>query len=347
LTANGNVTFQPGATFSPLLDGSIGGDTEQLNVSGDVIISGAKLKPVLGLTVTQLTEFTILESPDPIVGQFNGLANGAIFTANGGKYQIIYTANTVAVMVLVVPTSLVLVSSPSPSSLGQTVTFTATVGTPPGTGPAVGTVSFMENGTLLGTATLFPSPSGGRAIFQTSTLALGTQEVQAIYAGNTSPPFAPSPQTPNSRVLQVVHKDGTNTTVTANANPSFVGQTITFFATVAARLSVPGTPTGMVTFMDGTKILGTAMLQVGIGGDVASFTIASLPVGSHSITAIYGGDSTFNNSISPSLTQIVNPRPALITRTLLPRNSVDAFFSMEAFSAQWEQVLGLEAGQRL
>jgi hypothetical protein len=57
-----------------------------------------------------------------------------------------------------------------------------------------------------------------------------------------------------------------------------------------------------VTFKDGTASLGTATLD---GGGVASLTVNTLSVGSHSITAAYGGDTNYTGSTSTVLTETV------------------------------------------
>jgi hypothetical protein len=57
-----------------------------------------------------------------------------------------------------------------------------------------------------------------------------------------------------------------------------------------------------VTFNDGANALGTGTLA----GGVATFATSSLSIGTHSITAFYGGDSNFNPSTSAVLTQSVN-----------------------------------------
>jgi hypothetical protein len=63
-----------------------------------------------------------------------------------------------------------------------------------------------------------------------------------------------------------------------------------------------GTPTGTVTFRDGATTLGTATLS----GGKASFSTATLSAGvTHSITAVYSGDSSFATSTSAVLTQTV------------------------------------------
>jgi Bacterial Ig-like domain (group 3)/FG-GAP-like repeat/Domain of unknown function DUF11/FG-GAP repeat len=60
---------------------------------------------------------------------------------------------------------------------------------------------------------------------------------------------------------------------------------------VTARMVLGGspTPTGKVTFYDGTTVLGTATLNNG----QASFTTSLLPVGSRSLSAYYSGDSNW------------------------------------------------------
>jgi len=86
-------------------------------------------------------------------------------------------------------------------------------------------------------------------------------------------------------------------------NPSKKGQPIVFTATVKAALKGEETPTGTVTFKDGSKKLGTAKLVAG----VAKFTTKKLGVGTHKITADYSGDGNFNPNQSPVLLQKVDP----------------------------------------
>ena len=64
-------------------------------------------------------------------------------------------------------------------------------------------------------------------------------------------------------------------------------------------------PTGVVTFLDGSTVLGTKTL---VGSGVASFSTSSLSVGSHAITASYGGDANSVASVSAVLTETVNGR---------------------------------------
>lgn len=86
--------------------------------------------------------------------------------------------------------------------------------------------------------------------------------------------------------------------VTSSAAPGIVQTSIIFTATVS---SAAGTPTGTVTFLDGTTPLGTGSLS----GGLATFATTSLAIGSHSITATYAGDTNFASSASGVLTEVV------------------------------------------
>ena len=92
---------------------------------------------------------------------------------------------------------------------------------------------------------------------------------------------------------------GTTTALASSSNPATNGANITFTATVT---STNGIPAGSVTFSDGATTLGTATLN---GSGVATFTTNNLFVGSHPITAAYGGNGTYSASTSATLTQII------------------------------------------
>src|SRR5439155_702363 len=118
----------------------------------------------------------------------------------------------------------------------------------------------------------------------------------------TLPPTTPTTTLPSTTTTTL---PGTTTGLTSSVHPwSVFGQPVTFTATVTAKSPGAGTPTGTVTFKDGSITLGTGTLN---GSGQATFTTSTLAVGSHSITASYGGDASFNGSTSHPLTQTVNP----------------------------------------
>jgi Bacterial Ig-like domain (group 3) len=90
----------------------------------------------------------------------------------------------------------------------------------------------------------------------------------------------------------------TATSVGSSLNPSVYGNSVTFTATVTPSSG----PAGSVTFRDGSTVLGTQPLS----GGHASYQTSSLAAGTHSITAVYGGDSFYASSTSPALSQSVS-----------------------------------------
>ena len=107
--------------------------------------------------------------------------------------------------------------------------------------------------------------------------------------------------TDRSQVLKV-NSTATTTAVTSSAASSVVGQAVTFTAIVTASSPGLGTPTGTVAFKDGTTTLATETLT----GGATTFTTSGLALGTHSITAVYGGSTNFVTSTSAALSQIVN-----------------------------------------
>ena len=97
-------------------------------------------------------------------------------------------------------------------------------------------------------------------------------------------------------------------TTALSASPTSItaGQSVTLTATVTGPSGNTTTPTGTVTFKDGTTTLNTSTLSAG----VATYATTSLPVGSDSITAVYGGDTNFNSSTTSAVIVTVTPAPA-------------------------------------
>lgn len=87
---------------------------------------------------------------------------------------------------------------------------------------------------------------------------------------------------------------GTTTTLSISPSQTTYGQAVTLTASVS---SASGTPAGGVTFLNGTKTIGTA----GTVGGTASLTSSSLAAGPYSIVAVYSGNSTYATSASSPL----------------------------------------------
>jgi uncharacterized protein (TIGR03437 family) len=94
-----------------------------------------------------------------------------------------------------------------------------------------------------------------------------------------------------------------------HAPASLFGQAVTFTANVTAVAPGEGTPTGTITFKDGTKVIGTSALANG----QATLTISTLETGAHSVTAEYSGANNFNAAASPAVTHTVSKAAATVT----------------------------------
>lgn len=91
---------------------------------------------------------------------------------------------------------------------------------------------------------------------------------------------------------------GSTFTLTPSGAMINFGDSETLTATVAAVLTGRPAATGTVSFWDGTTLLGTGS----VSGGSATFASSALAVGSHSITAVYSGDTNFNPATSASTT---------------------------------------------
>ena len=88
---------------------------------------------------------------------------------------------------------------------------------------------------------------------------------------------------------------------TSSANPSVLGQPVTFTASMTSIAGPP--PDGeTVKFVVSGKVYGSATVH----GGVAQFTTSAIPVGSHVVMAQYSGDANYLLT-KFSLTQVVNP----------------------------------------
>jgi hypothetical protein len=229
-----------------------------------------------------------------------GTATLNVSTLSAGSHQIVasyssdsaFRASASAPLTQTVnkaKTTTAVASSLNPSSYLQSVTFTATV-TPQFGGALTGSVTFKDGSTVLGSSTL----SGGTATFSTSSLAIGTRSVTAVYGGDAN-----SNGSTSVVLHQSVRKASTSTTIVSSLNPSFVGQPVTFTATVTGAFG--GAPSGKVTFKKGTIVLGTAVLT----GGSASVTTSALAAGSDVVVAAYAGDTKFKPSTG-TMKEVVN-----------------------------------------
>src|SRR5439155_15739563 len=89
----------------------------------------------------------------------------------------------------------------------------------------------------------------------------------------------------------------TTTAVVSSVNPSLLGQSVTFTATISASSTRAITPTGTVQFqIDGGNAGNPVSISTTGNVTTASFRTTTLALGTHPITALYSGDASFASS---------------------------------------------------
>ncbi len=185
-----------------------------------------------------------------------------------------------------------LTASPTSIYVGQSVTLTATVSSTFGTPPNGENVTFTSGGVKIGTVSL----NGGVATLTTSALAAADHLLVATYSGDANFKISQGTDT-----TEVVSKYPTTTVLSSSPNPSTSGQATILTAQVTT--SGPSTPTGWVTFLNGTTSLGVAAVN---GSGIATLTTKQIPQGSNSLTASYTDSPMYANSVSAPIIQVVN-----------------------------------------
>jgi hypothetical protein len=235
------------------------------------------------------------------------IANGGTVIANAPNPQTAASTevNTGGITVLLnqvtmTPTTVVLtITSPLTIQFGQVVNGTAQVTASDGS-LATGTITFYDRTTNICTIPVAPHASCPASASE--NFAVGTHVLTAVYSGDTTHLGSTSAPV-RVTVVAPPTKAQTVTMLTSSVDPATSGQSVTFTANVVAASGSVVAPTGVVTFLDGSTVLGAKTL---VGSGVASFSTAGLSVGVHAITASYAGDANSLTSVSTTLTETVN-----------------------------------------
>jgi Bacterial Ig-like domain (group 3)/FG-GAP-like repeat/FG-GAP repeat len=135
--------------------------------------------------------------------------------------------------------------------------------------------------------------------------------VDATYAGDSN--FAGSTSPTISLTSTPVTGGPVATTtslVLSTASTVAFGTPVTLTANVRPNTSNGATATGIMSFNDGATLLGTAPIS---STGAASITVSTFAVGSHTLTAVYGGDTNFLTSTSSPVSLIVGTSQAVTT----------------------------------
>jgi hypothetical protein len=107
---------------------------------------------------------------------------------------------------------------------------------------------------------------------------------------------------------------GSTIALSSSASSVTFDQSVTLTATLSTAMSNRPTPTGSVSFYDGSTLL----QSVELSGGSASFSTSALTVGSHSFTAVYSGDANFNPNTSSASAVAVSALTPAFTLSATP-----------------------------
>src|SRR5260221_4911715 len=140
----------------------------------------------------------------------------------------------------------------------------------------------------------------------------GAHDVLASYPGDNEHASSQSATIP----LSGPSLTATTTVLSASPNPATSGQQVTLTATVSPTPT--GSPTGTVSFYNGSTLLGTATAN---GSGVATLNSANFSTGTAIITAVYSGNATFATSTSAPLNlTVANAAIYTVTAPQTPYN---------------------------
>jgi hypothetical protein len=224
--------------------------------------------------------------------------HAVVATYNGSAGFLLSTA-AVTETVAPQPTTTSITASSPTSTSGEAVSFTATVTPNAGTANPAGIVTFADDGTPIGTSTLTTSGAVTTTSMLLTTLPLGDNSITASFGGDSDFGASASGAAPVT-----VSRASTDLGLGSSVNPATSGQPVTFTASV-----FPATgsgESGTVTFSYNGAVIGRGSVRYG----QATLTTTTLPIGTGSVTAIYGGDGNFAGSSTTSeWSQEVDPAP--------------------------------------
>jgi sugar lactone lactonase YvrE len=242
--------------------------------------------------VATLTVTTLPTGPLQITAVYAGDSNYT--TSTSAPYPETISLAAPAVM---------LAGPVSPVNAGIAVTLTGTIASE-GVTPT-GALTLLDGTKAIATQN---AAADGSFSFAGLSLAVGTHSLSVSYAGDSNNAAATS----NGFTL-TVQQAPTTTSLASSMNPQVLGQPVTLTAAVS---SVSPNASGTIVFYDGASVLSS--VNVGTSGN-AVYTTSSLTFGTHTLTAVYSGDTNHATSTSQAVSElIVQSATATLTSSLNP-----------------------------
>ena len=301
LTAAGNYTYTVTATSNAAINPAVTSETVSVSPAASVsVAAGSGQSAVINTAFPAALQITVhdaygnpvsgttVQFTAPATGASASLSSGSVTTNAAGAASVTAAANGKA--------GGYVVTAAVSGATSASFLMNNAKGTPTITWAMPAAIPY---GTVLSAAQLNASVAGvaGSLVYTPlagTVLGAGKQTLSVTFTPTDTADYNSVTQTVPLTVTQIA----SSVSVTTSSNRTLLQSAVTFTATVT---STAGTPTGTVNFVDGTTQLGSGTVL----GGIAAYTTSSLAVGSHTITAVYAGDSNFIGSTSGTLSQSV------------------------------------------
>jgi len=181
-----------------------------------------------------------------------------------------------------------------------------------------GSVSFYSGVTLLQTVSVPPNSNTSFTV-SLPVDCIGCTTVKAVYSGENCSNFD------TSQDIASIDLIDTQTTVSiAGTSPYYLCQPLYLQANVFTTCNNNCFPRGIVAFFDGNISLGSAVLN---NAGVATLIVSDLSVGSHSISATYIGNSSYNSSSSTTTANLsISKASTTLNFNILPNSNIGSIY---------------------
>lgn len=319
-----NVTAKVGNTSLATMTGTVSFAT------GGTTISGCDSQAVTFSSANGNATATCITTALP------GGANSITATYAGDANYLASpasSATTVTVSKASTTTAVASSSANDTSNVNDSVTFTATVTASAGASvPLSGMVTFKDNGTNIAacgtsgavTVSGWDGETGtATATCSTTKLIGGNHTIVATYGNDTS--YSGS----NNNLTQTVTPLDTTTTASANPTSASVNQSVTLSATVAPHGQAVAL-TGPVTFKENNQAVPGCTVTWDATTGSASCSTTQLTKGSHTITATYPSDASYNSSNADATVSVTAATATMSLTTSNPQATVNSSIKFTA-----------------
>jgi hypothetical protein len=211
--------------------------------------------------------------------------------------------------------------------------------------PTTGSVTFSDNGNVIGAVPLGPEPGGVAqyvdGVTSKTSLGIGQHVITAAYGGDSAVPPNYNPSV-GSSVMVTITKGNPELELLNTPATAISGQPINLEALLFSNYAATP-PTGSVQFLDGAAPLGAPFALAPATWTNLPLTATFTADGTHILTAQYSGDSNYNSVTSPAVSLLVTA-PFALTATytsLTVQSGATATYSLTLTGANFAGVVAL------